>query len=111
MFTVARQTDSDFEHEARLKGEFFDQRVGNEKIINSRTQVIGRKTKAGAILFTLEEAGCRDRDTVLQAVSNLINHQMTPRKVGSKAKPGLNGALDQCGERELLQLVHHKSGA
>ena len=60
MFTISRQSDSHFKHEPGLKREFFDQGLGNKKIINSWTKVIGGEAQAGVILFTLEQSGCRD---------------------------------------------------
>jgi hypothetical protein len=110
MFTVAGQADLDLQHEARLEGELFDQGVGNEKIIDSRTQVIGCETQAGDLLSPLEKT-CGGHDyPVIQAVSNLIHNKMPPGKVGSDSESGLDGELDQSSERELLQLVHHKRG-
>jgi hypothetical protein len=82
------------QHEARLEGEFFDEGVGDEKIIDSRTQVVGGETQAGALLITLEKA-CGGHDSpFMQAVSNLIHNlihnQMPPGKVGPNAKSGLD---------------------
>ena len=110
MFTVAGQADLNMQHEARLKGEFFDEGVGDEKIIDSRTQVVGCEAQAGALLIALEKTCGGHGSPVMQAVSNLIHDQMSPCEVGSDAESGLDGALDQCRERELLQLVHHKRG-
>ena len=90
MFAVAGQADLDLQHEARLEGEFFDEGVGDEKIIDSRTQVVGGETQAGALLIALEKACGGDDSTFMQAVSNLIHNQMPPGKVGPNAKSGLD---------------------
>jgi hypothetical protein len=72
--------------------------VRDEKIIDSRTQVVGCETQAGAFLSAFEKA-CGGHDSpFMQAVSNLIHNQMPPSKVVSNAKAGLDGELDQCGE-------------
>jgi hypothetical protein len=81
--------------------------VGNEEVIDSWSEVVGCETKIGALLRTLEEA-CGGHDTsVLQAVPDLIHHEMAACEVGSDAEAGCDGALDQRGEGELLKLVHH----
>ena len=91
MFAVPGQADLDLQHEARLEGEFFDEGVGNEKVIDSRTQVVGCETKAGALLSALEKAGGGHGSAVMQAVPNLIHNQMPPGKIGSDAESGLDG--------------------
>jgi len=111
MFTVAGQANLDVQHEARLEGEFFDESVGDEQIIDSRTQIVGCDTQGGAFLSALEKARGGHGSPVVQAVSNLIHNQVSPSKVSSDTESGLDGELDQCGERELLQLVHHKRGS
>jgi hypothetical protein len=81
--------------------------VGNEEVIDSWSEIVGCETKIGTILRALEEA-CGGHDTsVLQAVPDLIDHEMAACEVGSDAEAGRDRALDQSGERELLKLVHH----
>jgi hypothetical protein len=93
-----------------VEREFFDEGVGNEKIIDSGTQVVGCKTQAGALLSTFEKT-CGGHDSpVIQAVPNLIQNQMPPAEVGADAESDFDGELDQSSEWELLQLVHHKRG-
>jgi hypothetical protein len=107
VLAVSRQADLDLQHEAGLEGVFFDEGVGNEEVIDSRAEIVGCETKIGALLRALEEA-CGGHDaSVLQAVPDLIDHEMAACEVGSDAEAGCDGALDQCGERELLKLVHH----
>ena len=57
MFAVAGQTNLNLQHEARLEGEFFDEGVRDEKIIDPGTQVVGCETNAGAFLSALEKSG------------------------------------------------------
>jgi hypothetical protein len=90
MFTVAGQADPDMQHEARLEGEFFDEGVRDEKIIDPGTQVVGCETQAGALLSALEKACGGHGSPLMQAVSDLIHNQMPPGKVGPNAKSGLD---------------------
>jgi hypothetical protein len=73
--------------------------VGDEQIINSRTQVVGCKADTGAFLRALKKTGGHHDTPILQTVPNLIHNEMPSRGIGSDAKTGRDRTLDQCVER------------